>query len=248
MFIPPARVISSLKQVFGPTVVIPASEPGVLKKEKKTFFFFADESYLPGIIGLIAGKLSNLYYKPSIIISQQKKFSKGSCRSIPELNITQALRKFSYLFEDIGGHSQAAGFTIKTSNINKLKKEIIPYVNQKLKKIKLEATTLVDAQMEIEAINLTNIKTIARLEPFGMSNPKPVFFFKNVSINDLRIIGSQKEHLKLRFKNIEGLAFNQADLFDKLTKAEKIDFIGYLDINSWQGLNKPQIIINQIII
>jgi single-stranded-DNA-specific exonuclease len=215
---------------------------------KDKLLFFADDSYLPGIIGLIAGKLCDKYYKPSIVIAKQKKYSKGSCRSIPEINITQTLRKFSDLFEDIGGHAQAAGFTIKTSNINKLKKQIIPYINQKLSHKKLQPTLTVESQMDISAVKLANIKSISKLEPFGMGNPRPLFIFKDIKITDLRLIGGQKEHLKFKFGNIDALAFYQSELFDKFKIGQSITFIAYLDINIWQNISKPQIIITSVII
>ncbi|NCC71584.1 hypothetical protein EOM09_08490, partial [bacterium] len=217
-------------------------------KTSDKVLFFADEKYLPGIIGLIAGKLCDKYYKPTIIISKEKDYSKGSCRSIPELNITQTLRKFVNLFEDIGGHAQAAGFTIKTSNINKLKKQIIPYINQKLSHKKLQPIFTVESQMDISAVNLANIKAISKLEPFGIGNPKPIFIFKDIKINDLRLIGGQKEHLKFKFGNIDGLAFYQSELFDKFKIGQSITFIAYLDINIWQNIRKPQIIITNVII
>jgi len=215
---------------------------------KDKLLFFAHESYLPGIIGLIAGKLCDKYYKPSIVIAKQKKYSKGSCRSIPEINITQALRKFSHLFEDIGGHAQAAGFTIKTANISKLKKEIIPYINQKLSHKKLQPSLVTEAQMTIDAVKLANIKAISKLEPFGMGNPRPIFVFKDINITDMRLIGANKEHLKFKFDNIDGLAFHQSDLFNKLKIGQTTTFIGYLDTNTWQDITKPQIIISSVII
>lgn len=210
--------------------------------------FFANEKYLPGIIGLIAGKLCDKYYKPVIVISKEKDYSKGSCRSIPEINIIESLREFADLFEDLGGHSQAAGFTIKTSNIEKLRKKLISYFNKKLKKIELKPKIIVDAQMDITAVNLKNIKTISKLEPFGIGNPRPTFVFKDIKVDDMRLIGSQKEHLKFSFKGIDALAFRQSEIFNKIKIGQEITIIGHLDINIWQENIRPQIIISNVII
>jgi single-stranded-DNA-specific exonuclease len=217
-------------------------------KTKDKLLFFADEKYLPGIIGLIAGKLCDKYYKPVVIISKEKDYSKGSCRSIPEVNIIESLREFSNLFEDLGGHSQAAGFTIKTSNIEKLRKKLTSYFNKKLKNTELLPTTLVDAQMEIDAVNLKNIKAINLLEPFGVGNPRPTFLFKDIKVDDIRLIGSNKEHLKFKFSGIDALAFRQSDIFSKVKIGQAISIVGYLDINIWQDTSKAQIIISNVII
>lgn len=215
---------------------------------KDKLLFFADKKYLPGIIGLIAGKLTEKYYKPSIIISIDKELSKGSCRSIPEINIIESLRKFSNQFEDLGGHSQAAGFTIKTSNIEKFRKKITKYINKKLENINLTPLILVDAEMEIAAVNIKNIKAINLLEPFGIGNPRPTFIFNNIKIDDIRLIGSNKEHVKIKFGDIDALAFRQSDVFTGVKTGQSISIIGHLDINIWQDTTKPQIIISNVII
>jgi single-stranded-DNA-specific exonuclease len=214
--------------------------------KNKLIFIYGD--YNPGIIGLIAGRLTEKYYLPSIVISVDGDIAKGSCRSIPELNIIDALREHQDLFVDLGGHPGAAGFSIKTTNIEKLKRQIIKSVNLKLDKIKLEPHLDVDAQMSLDAVTIKNIKAIESLSPFGIGNPEPLFLFKQVSIDSLRTIGQTNDHLKLRTGSFDAIAFKKGDLIDKLKVGDTVDIIASLSINEWNNSLSPQLIINEIVV
>ncbi len=202
--------------------------------------------YNPGIIGLIAGRLTEKYYLPTIIIGVDGDIAKGSCRSIPELNMIEALREHQDLFIDLGGHSGAAGFSILTKNIPKLKKAVIKSVNLKLKKIKLEPHLDVDAQMTLDSVTLANIKAISKLAPFGIGNSEPLFLFKNVIISVKKVIGSTGDHLKLKFGNLDGVAFKKGDLAKDLNIGDSIDIVASLSINDWNNSQTPQLIIKEI--
>ena len=222
---------------------------------KNNKIIIIDGEYNPGIIGLIAGRLTEKYYLPSIIIGIDGDVAKGSCRSIPELNIIEALRIHQDLFIDLGGHSGAAGFSILTKNIPKLKKAIIKSVNLKLKKIKLEPHLDVDAQMTLDAVTLANIKAISKLSPFGIGNPEPLFLFKNVIISFKKVIGSTGDHLKLKFAcppdckavGVDVVAFKKGDLDKDLNIGDSIDIVATLSINDWNNAQIPQMIIKEIV-
>ncbi|MFZ2153458.1 MAG: single-stranded-DNA-specific exonuclease RecJ [Microgenomates group bacterium] len=209
---------------------------------------FVSGPYNAGIIGLIAGRLTGKYYLPSIVISVDGDIAKGSCRSIPELNIIESLRHHSDLFIDLGGHSGAAGFSILTKNINKLEKSILKTVNSKLNKLNLMPHLDVDLQMDLSVVNTKTIKSIQQLAPFGIGNPEPLFLFKDLNIQNIRTIGQTNDHLKLKLNNIDAIAFKKGELVHKLKVGDSLDVIASLSINEWNNVSSPQLIIKEIII
>lgn len=213
----------------------------------KNKIIFVSGDYNPGIIGLIAGRLTEKYYLPSIVISETKDISKGSCRSVAELNIIETLRHHSKLFIDLGGHSLAAGFSLKTVNIPKFQKLITKTINQKLKNLDLKPTTYVDAEMKLSAVNPKNIKAFEQLAPFGIGNPEPTFLFKNLTIISKRVIGTTGDHLKLKLDHLDAIAFKKGDLDNVLKIGDKIDVIAHLSINVWNNISTPQLIVKEII-
>ena len=219
--------------------------------------FIADKSFHPGVIGLIAGRLTEKYYLPSIVISIDDPISKGSCRSVKELNIIETLRQFNDLFIDLGGHSGAAGFSIETKNITKLQKKIIAFVNQKLAKVELNQEIFIDAEMKLNAVTVKNCHLIQKMEPFGIGNPNPVFLFKQVRVTEKRLLGKNQDHLKLKIddpttsKNenisVDCIAFKKGELDSKIKVGDLIDFTANLNLNIWNGYTSPQLIVNDIL-
>jgi len=213
---------------------------------KNKLVFIAHKNFLPGIIGLIASRLTEKHYLPSIIISVGKEYSKASCRSIKELNIIKTLRSFDNNLVELGGHSAAAGFTIKTKNIDKFRRKITNFINKELKDINLQPSIVVEAEMKLSAVNIKNCKIINKFEPFGIDNPKPLFLFKDITISQKRVIGSNNDHLKLKFDNIDAIAFRKGDLDKKLKVGDSVTFIASLDLNNWNNITSPQLIIKEI--
>jgi single-stranded-DNA-specific exonuclease len=220
-------------------------------KEK---LIFISGNFNPGIIGLIAGRLTEKYYLPSIVIGVDGDLAKGSCRSIPELNIIESLRQYSDLFIDLGGHAGAAGFSIITKNIPKIKISISKLINSKLNKLHLSPHLDVDAEMTLGAITLKNIKALESLAPFGIGNPEPLFLFKNITVNNIRTIGQTNDHLKFEVRvdrcvhPISCLAFKKGELITSLKNGDTVDFVASLSENIWNNISTPQLIVKEIII
>lgn len=213
---------------------------------KNKVVFVADD-YNPGIIGLIAGRLTEKYSLPSIIIAKNGEVAKGSCRSIPEVNIIEVLRKFNDLFVDLGGHPGAAGFSILDKNIRKLQKKLINYFSTYLKNYSAQKSISIDAKMNIGAINLPNIKLTKTLEPFGIGNPQPLFLFENLIIESKKILGQTQSHLKLKVSGVDAIAFRKADLEPDLKIGDSVNLVAYLDANTWNNHTFPQLIVKEII-
>ena len=232
------------------------AEEIICQDSKNKLIFISHKSFLPGIIGLIAGRLTEKYYLPSIIISIGEEFSKASCRSIKELNIVESLREFNHDLVELGGHAGAAGFTIKTNNIKKFQTKITNYINQQLKDIDLRPSITVESEMKLSAVSIKNCRLIAKFEPFGIDNPKPLFLFKNLRIVQKRVIGSTGDHLKLKLddpntdklENIlaDAIAFKKGDLDGQLKNGDLINVIASLDLNVWNNQTSPQLIVKEI--
>jgi len=219
--------------------------------------FVADNSFHPGVIGLIAGRLTEKYYLPSIVISIDDGISKGSCRSIKELDIIATLREFSDLFVDLGGHAGAAGFSVKTENIPKIQQKLTKFVNQKLANCELKPEKFIDAEMKLNAVTVKNCRLIKKLEPFGIGNPDPVFLFKQVRVIEKRLLGSTGDHLKLKIDDpttpqkeniiIDSIAFKKGEFDSKIKVGDLIDFTANLSLNIWNGYTSPQLVVKDFL-
>ncbi len=173
----------------------------IYEKEKDPnipLIFVSSPDFNPGTVGLISGRLTQEHYLPSVVISQTTPVSKASCRSVAELDILKALRQANKGFLiDLGGHSAAAGFSIFPKNIKKFKKSLQVTVKKMVKGKKLEPQIKADASAKISLINLKNYQTIQKLQPFGIGNPEPSFYFENLKVIDKQLLGRDKNHLKL---------------------------------------------------
>lgn len=214
----------------------------------KNKIIFIKGDFNPGIIGLVAGRLTQNYALPSIVISTQTDIARGSCRSIPGVDITAVLRKFSRLFVDLGGHSGAAGFSIEPQNIPRLKKKLDAYFKKTLKTYQPEKVITADCQIDLSALTPDLVKLTQSLSPFGIGNPEPQFLFRDIKPDKIEILGKTQEHLKLKFAGISGIAFRQSELLAKLSSQKTLDFVATLSLNTWQGHSIPELIIRHIVV
>lgn len=227
------------------------------KENSDKVIFLSDETFLPGIIGLIASSFTEKYYLPSIVISVGKEISKGSCRSIKELNIIETLRQLNDDLVQLGGHALAAGFSIKTKKISKFKKEITKIINNKLENKILKPTKFIDADMKLNAVTISNCQLVKKLEPFGISNLEPVFKFNNLKIVDIQLLGQKQEHLKIKIDDpttpideniiMDSIAFKKGGLSKNLKVGDLISFTAKLNLNFWNNKLSPQLIVNDIL-
>jgi single-stranded-DNA-specific exonuclease len=217
----------------------------------KSLIFIADESYQQGIVGLVAGRMVEEFYLPSIIISKGKMHSKASARSIKGFNIVEFLRSASDLLVDIGGHPMAAGFTVETDKIELLEKRLYTSAQKLLTKEILERILRIDCELDSSLINQETYSLIQQLSPFGMANPEPTFVTKDLIIFDIRAVGKERSHLKLRFKIgdsgvlINGIAFGMGES-SKLKIGDKVDVVYTLSSNSWGNRQSIELKIKDI--
>jgi single-stranded-DNA-specific exonuclease len=223
-----------------------AEEKGI-----KDLLFIADESYQQGIVGLVAGRMVEEYYLPSIIISKGEKFSKASARSIKGFNIVEFLRSASDLLVDVGGHPMAAGFTVETTKIELLEKRLFENARKILKKEDLERVLRIDCERDTKFINYETYSQIQKLAPFGMANPEPTFLSKNLTISDARTIGKDRKHLKLKLQapsskfQVGGIAFGMGEK-NNLKIGDNVDIVYTMGENDWNGYKNIEVKIKDI--
>lgn len=178
-----------------------------------------DEEIHESIAGIVAGRIKDYYYKPTLVFSKAKEegILKGSARSIEGYNIISKLRDFSNLFEKLGGHAMAAGFSIKEENLDILRKELNK--NSNLTPDNFIEKVKIDCSLDFKLLNYNIVDELKLLEPYGKANPEPLFGTKNVEIKSLSIIGKNKNVIKLVLKQDEiefsGIIFTNYDKYIK---------------------------------
>jgi len=206
------------------------------------------ENWHHGVIGIVSSKITEMYFKPSILLCIEDDLAKGSGRSIPGFDLHEALSKCKDTIEKFGGHSMAIGITIKNSNFEKFKEEfekiakesnisdIVPIIN-------------IDAKIDLDEINKDMVESLKLLEPFGEGNKMPIFSFKNLKIDSIRAL-SEGKHLKLTLKYnnvlINAIGFNLGEYVNDYIIGDKIDIAGTLEVNSFGGVDNIQINIKDI--
>ena len=227
--------------------VIETIEKENLNKNKT--LIVSGKNWHHGVIGIVSSKITDLYFKPSILLSfEEDGIGKGSGRSVPGFDLHEALSKCSDQIEKYGGHSMAIGITIKKENLEEFKEkieeiateskidEIIPIIN-------------IDAKVNLSDISKQMVESLKDLEPFGEANKMPIFAFKNLKIDSIRAL-SEGKHLKLTLKDnnsiINAIGFNLGYLADEYRIGDKIDVAGVLEINTFNGVDNLQINIKDI--
>lgn len=204
--------------------------------------FVASNQYHEGIIGLVAGKLAEAHQRPAVVVAIGDKISKGSARSILGVNITDILRKFTQLFESVGGHHQAAGFSVKSEKLSELEQSLYKYADIHIDDKLLEKSYTVDAELPISSCTKELATLLKTLEPYGMGNLKPKFVVRDLMVIESRPL-KEGQHHKLTVESggtsREVLWFNSAGKGD-VKHIEELIFS--LDINEWRDREDVQLI------
>ena len=185
-----------------------------------------------------------MYFKPSILLSfEEDGIGKGSGRSIPGFDLHEALNQCTDTIEKFGGHSMAVGITVHKENFLKFREEF-EKIAEEARIDEMIPVIQVDSKIEVKDINKDMIESLKQLEPFGEGNRMPVFVFKNLKIDSIRAL-SEGKHLKLTLKDnntiINSIGFNLGHLAEEYRIGDKIDVVGVLEINSFNGVESLQI-------
>ena len=201
------------------------------------------ENWHHGVIGIVASKITELYFKPSILICFEGEEGKGSGRSIPGFDLHAALCSTSDYLEKYGGHEMAVGLSLKKSNFQKFRQKFEQIARDNHTE-DLVSVIKIDKEINLKDINLENVKQLKLLEPFGEANKTPIFIYKNLKIDSIRAL-SEGKHLKLTLKDgntiINAIGFNMGEYSEEFLIGDKIDVIGLLEINTFNGVENVQI-------
>ncbi|WP_261304861.1 single-stranded-DNA-specific exonuclease RecJ [Paenibacillus andongensis] len=216
----------------------------------------AKEQWNVGVVGIVASKIVEKFYRPTLVLSidPQTGMAKGSARSITGFDLHKALTACEEMLDHYGGHQAAAGMSLNSS--------LLEAFTQKLNELAAAALTeqdfipllKADAVCSLSDVPIASIEQLEKLAPFGMGNPAPRFMFTDLSLGDIRTMGKEKQHLKLALSqmkeevscSVEAVGFGKGSLAGLIAPAAKVDVLGELSINEWNGVRKPQIMMQDL--
>ena len=215
-------------------------------EEMPNLIVLADDSWHEGVLGIVASRLVDDTGKPVILLNHNKETGilKGSGRSIEAVDLYQTLSDSSSLLVKFGGHKMAAGMSLSAENLSDFTEAVNNYLIPLESEIAKGVTVHLDEVISLDEANLTFLKEINLLKPFGTDNPKPIFGFQDIHVQNVKKIGAEQKHLKFMFqddkKQLDVIGFNQGPLAEFLTTGQPVSAIGELGINTWRDISKPQ--------
>ncbi|MGQ9502481.1 MAG: single-stranded-DNA-specific exonuclease RecJ [Anaerolineae bacterium] len=243
-------------------------------RASSSLYLIADPAFNEGIVGLVAARLTEEFYRPILIARLGSEVTRGSARSIPELHITQALDECAALLERYGGHSAAAGFTVRTANLLELYTRLLEIATRVFAERPPEPTLYIDTPLNLRVINrravedvltmrmagrvtpgnaqaqsgLNVLESIERLQPFGCGNPEPLFVTEGMVVRRKQRVGGEGQHLKITLhdgkQEWEAIAFRQADWHDAI--GERVDVAYHLSTNDYNGRRMLQLVVEDM--
>ncbi|UOF88594.1 single-stranded-DNA-specific exonuclease RecJ [Fodinisporobacter ferrooxydans] len=208
----------------------------------------AGENWNAGVVGIVASRLVEHYYKPTVVLSIHGDEAKGSARSVDGFDLYLALDNCSHLFSHFGGHTMAAGLTLPRENIEGFRRQFAQVANSMWLSEWDRPKLQIDGTLQLTDTSLQLLAAIARMEPFGLGNPKPRFHFSALQIEQIRSVGRDSSHLQFRFREqdltISGIAFRRGEEEQSLIGVDSLDVVAELSLNEWNGKKHIQLIIN----
>ena len=217
--------------------------------DKNNIMVIDGENWHHGVIGIVASKITEMYFKPSILLCFEGEEGKGSGRSIPGFDLHEVLTRCNNYLEKFGGHSMAIGLSVNKNSLEELRKQLDEIAKEKQIN-KIVPILKIDAEVSLDNINKEIIESLKELEPFGEENKTPLFVFKNLKIDSIRAL-SEGKHLKLTLRQdnrniINAMGFNQGYLTEEYRIGDKVDVVGTLEINKFNGEENMQILLKDM--
>jgi single-stranded-DNA-specific exonuclease len=206
-----------------------------------------DQTWNEGVIGLVAGKISDKYYRPTLVITRIQEEDgnytfKASGRSIPEFNLMEALESMADDLDKYGGHPLACGFSVYSQEkLNKFIEKFIQLSKDKLNNKQLIPSIDIDLEIDIESWNLEILEEINKLRPFGQNNPEPLFLSRDISISEIVNMGADNQHVKFKLFDFWALAFGQTERYQDLKINDKIDIVYTVGLNDFNNKKTLQL-------
>ena len=206
------------------------------EEQDDALLFAADPAFPSGIVGLIASRLVESHYRPAVVVQVGENNAVGSCRSIAEFHITDALDRCEPLLAKHGGHAAAAGFTVSVENLPALREQLTALAREQLSHKLLVRKLVIDAELELSALPFLQ-PILTQLEPCGYDNPTPLLLSRDVRVDQHRAVGRDGAHLKLTLaegdRKFDAIAFRMGHHQPEL--GERMDVVYRLEENEWNG-------------
>ena len=214
-----------------------------IKLEEEMVLVLGQEGWHPGVTGIVASRLCEKYRRPTILINWEENMGKGSCRSLPGLNIYQALSACSSHLIQFGGHRAAAGLSIHKDHFYSFRQAINQWVKDNISREEFYPRLWVDAEVEPGDICEDLLQEIQQLEPFGEGNPGPRFVIRGVEVESASLIGKEREHYKARLAGMgmEIIAFNRSELIAQPLNTCLQDILFQPEENEFRGIKRLQL-------
>jgi single-stranded-DNA-specific exonuclease len=195
------------------------------------------QDFHSGVVGVVAGKLAEEFYRPAVVFEQGREWTKGSARSVPQVSIIDALGECDDILYRYGGHPMAAGFTIATDKLSELRIRLTERITTQMDLFKIQPHISIDAEVHLSELQGDTFKMIQQLAPFGSANPCPTFLVRNIIVDDCKCVGNTSDHLKFKLSDgktkWDGIAFKMGRFIKDV--GPRIDIVFNLQINEWRG-------------
>lgn len=217
------------------------------------------DDWIPGVVGLVSGRLTEKYGRPSFIFGKVHDHYKGSCRSAGDLNIVELMRscekKHPKLFREYGGHAMAGGFAIMPENVEIFKTFLERYGEEELHSTDLRPILHIELETKPEDISWELFDSLLKFEPFGEGNKKPLFLIRGVIVVSVKAVGKKEDHLKLKLKGeradggvkfLDCIGFGLSHKMEECRTGDVVDAVFELEANEWNGTRELQLNIKDI--
>ncbi len=239
------------RQITIDAIAMVKESPDHLKKSATVVY---NPSWHKGVVGIVASRLVEAFYKPTIVLTKSNGFVTGSARSVSNFDLYAAVESCSDLLENFGGHTYAAGLTLKEENLEEFTQRFEAYVKEKITKEVMTPIVHIDSFLDFKQITPKFFRILKQFQPFGPGNTSPVFLTENVYDNgNGRKVGTDNGHLKLEliqedepYRHISAIAFNKSEHFEHIQNGNPVDICYSIAENYYRGLANIQLRIRDI--
>jgi len=235
--------MNSERQDIERTIIeqIEAEIPSMPGLEERRTLVFSGRGWHKGVLGIVASKMAEKYYRPTLVLDVEDVWATGSGRSIPAFNIYSALTRLQHVFKRFGGHHHAVGFTLEASQVDLLREQLESLARETLRDHDMIPYLKIDAEISLPELTLKAMRRLTAFHPFGPGNPEPLLFARALEVIHSRVVGDDHLKLKVREGNcvMEAIGFNLAD--KALQEGETVDMVFTPEINEWQGYERVQL-------
>jgi len=234
---------NSERQKVTEAVLAKARQKLLARGTDSPILMVGDEDFRSGVVGVVAGRLAEEFYRPVIVLEQGKKWSKGSARSIREFDIIAALTSCSSLLYRFGGHPMAAGCTVATENLEQLETCLCRIASEEISSLDLRPLIPIDAEIPLSTLDGSTFQMMQKLAPFGTGNPYPTFVSRDISVVSHRNVGADGKHLKFKLRDgkatWDGIGFRLGSLADEVVPL--LDIVYNVELDQWRGRETLQL-------